>query len=185
MYPDRNGTGTTPPEQFIPVRPDASSNPIAPGEPVYWQSVLTGRYCRIVLDLGQSRILCDLLQPQGASAFIYTGTGITYNGRPLVNAGSGSPLYLADPGATAPPMGFQPAGGPSLDAGAPFNILGNSTGTPVRNDNATSPAYLGNGGGITPAETYYAYDANDPSKAGPLAPGTPVILRNKVMCGLT
>ncbi len=179
--PDKNGTGTAPAEQFIPVRPDATSSPITPGEPVYWQSVQTGRYCRVVLDAGASKIRCDLPQPQGASLLTYTGTGMVFEGRPLVNPGGGAPLYLASPGTPAPPLAFQPARGPSLSVGAPFMVLGNSTGTPFRSDNASSPAYLGAGGNATAAEMWSAYDANDPARGGPITPGTSVILKSKVM----
>jgi hypothetical protein len=36
--------------------------------------------------------------------------------------------------------------GPPMPANTPINILG-PTGSPVRNDNTTSPAYLGSGDG--------------------------------------
>ncbi len=48
------GDGTKPPEQFIPIRPDGTSDPIQPGEPMYWKSVssdhtrcLTPWQCRL------------------------------------------------------------------------------------------------------------------------------------------
>jgi hypothetical protein len=179
--PDKNGTGAAPAEQFIPVRPDATSNPIAPGEPLYWQSVQTGRYCRVVLDAGASKIRCDLLQPQGASVLVYTGNGMTFEGRPLVNPGGSAPLYLADAGTQAPPLAFQPARGPSLTVGASIMVLGNSTGTPFRSDNVSSHVYLGAGGNATAAEMWAAYDANDPSRGGPITPGTSVVLKSKVI----
>lgn len=31
-----------------------------------------------------------------------TGTGVTYQGRPLINPGGNQPLYFADPGSTQP-----------------------------------------------------------------------------------
>jgi hypothetical protein len=41
--PSPGGLATTPAEQFIPVRPDGGSAPIAPGQPTYLKSVLTGK----------------------------------------------------------------------------------------------------------------------------------------------
>jgi hypothetical protein len=40
MYcPEPTSDGTSPPEQFIPIRPDGTNNLIQPGEPMYWKSV--------------------------------------------------------------------------------------------------------------------------------------------------
>ena len=71
-----NGTGMTPPEQFVPTRPDLSSQPILPGEAVYWQSAQTGKYCRVVEDVGRQKVLCDSDTLAGATPLTYTGTGV-------------------------------------------------------------------------------------------------------------
>jgi hypothetical protein len=41
--PNPGGNGSSPAEQFIPVRPDGGSSPIAPGQPTYLKSELTGK----------------------------------------------------------------------------------------------------------------------------------------------
>lgn len=147
---------------------------------MYWQSVQTGQYCRVVSDAGTARVLCDLPSPQAATPMEYTGTGVKYNGRPLVNPGSSQPLYFADPGTAVPPMTFTPAAGPALEPAVDFNVLSNSSGTPVRNDNSSWAAYVGAGDGTSPPERYMAYSPTDPSSSSPLPPGSPVLLKNMV-----
>jgi hypothetical protein len=73
--PSSNGTGSTPPEQFIPVRPDLSAGPIRPGEQAVWQSAQTGKFCRVVAVAGQSRVQCDVDSLGQATPLEYTGTG--------------------------------------------------------------------------------------------------------------
>ncbi len=70
-----NGIGAIPPEQFIPVRPDLSSAPIQPSQPVVWQSAQTGKFCRVVQQAGQSRLVCDQDSAKQATQLHYTGSG--------------------------------------------------------------------------------------------------------------
>ena len=60
------------------------------------------------------------------------------------------------------------AAGSPIQPLTPLNII-SPTGKYVRNDNATDPAYVGNGNGLTPPEQYVAYHPNltDPSNIDP------------------
>lgn len=49
---------------------------------------------------------------------------------------------------------------------------------PVRNDNTTTPAYLGTGTGNTYPEQYRAYDPANALSSDPIAPGSRAILKN-------
>ena len=69
------------------------------------------------------------------------------------------------------------AAGPPLAANSPINILGPS-GYPVRNDNGSSPAYLGAGNGTTPPEIYTAYHPGALGSSVPIQPGESAILTN-------
>lgn len=69
------GTGSTPPEQLIPSRPDLSSEPIKPGQQVVWQSAQTGRFCRVVQQAGQEQLVCDALTAAQGTPLHYTSTG--------------------------------------------------------------------------------------------------------------
>jgi len=69
------------------------------------------------------------------------------------------------------------AAGPPLAANSPINILGPS-GYPVRNDNGSSPAYLGAGNGTTPPEIYTAYHPCALGSSVPIQPGDSAILTN-------
>jgi hypothetical protein len=179
-----NGTGTTPPEQVIAVPSDGRPGPILPGDEMVWQSVQTGLYCRVVQDAGVGKIRCDMLSPADASPLVYTGTGTTYENRPLINPGGSQPLYFGAAGAAVPALPLSPAPGPALQPDQPFLILSNSTGVPVRNDNASWPAYVGNGVGTTSAEQYRAYDPANPNSTTAMAPGASVILKNDVSAAL-
>jgi hypothetical protein len=70
-----NGTGTLPPELFVPVRPCPSTQPILPGEDTYWQSLQTGKFCRVVAEAGRQQVLCDSDTLAGATLLTYTGSG--------------------------------------------------------------------------------------------------------------
>jgi hypothetical protein len=149
-----------------------------------WQSVQTGLNCRVVQDAGADNIKCDLISPAAASPLVYSGTGVSYQNRPLINPGGSQPLYFGDPGASAPTLPLKPAPGPALQPDQPFLIKSNSTGVPVRNDNrcrkASWPAYVGSGDGRSSAEHYMAYNPADPSSTSAMAPGASVILKNEV-----
>lgn len=69
------GTGSTPPEQLIPMRPDLSSEPIGPGQQVVWQSAQTGKFCRVVVQAGQEQLVCDAATADQGTPLTYTGTG--------------------------------------------------------------------------------------------------------------
>lgn len=105
---------------------------------------------------------------------------MSYQGTPLVNPGSGQPVYFGAPGSQGQPIVFTPAPGPALLLDRPLNLLGSINGQPLRNDNTSSPAYLGTGDGSTPPEQYLAYDPADPGSTEAIPPGGPVILKNKV-----
>jgi hypothetical protein len=68
------GDGLSLPEQFTPVRPDNTSNPIQPGEPMLLQSEQTGLWCRVVVNGGVSKVQCD--QPTRGTATPLTYTGV-------------------------------------------------------------------------------------------------------------
>jgi hypothetical protein len=70
-----NGTGAQPPEMFVPVRPCPSTQPILPGESTHWQSLQTGKYCRVVAEAGRQQVLCDSETLDGATLLTYTGSG--------------------------------------------------------------------------------------------------------------
>jgi hypothetical protein len=89
-------------------------------------------------------------------------------------------MYFGAPGSQGQPIAFEPAPGPALLPDRPLNLLGSINGQPVRNDDSSSPAYLGSGDGSTPPEQYLAYDPADPGSTEAIPPGGPVILKNKV-----
>jgi hypothetical protein len=54
------------------------------------------------------------------TSLLTAGTGITYNGRPLINPLGSQPLYIADPGTPGgQPVAVFPAAGPLLKPGMP------------------------------------------------------------------
>jgi hypothetical protein len=53
------------------------------------------------------------------------------------------------------------------------------TGNPVRNDNTSSPSYLGAGNGTTPPELYTAYHPDSLGSITPIQPGETTILTNQ------
>jgi hypothetical protein len=60
----------------------------------------------------------------------------------------------------------------------PLNIL-NGDGDPLRNDDPSTPSYVGSGNGTQPPETYYAYHPNDPNDRTPIYPGKTTVLKNQ------
>ena len=52
-----------------------SLEPILPGSMVMWQSVQTGKWCRVVQDAGLDKVLCDMDSSADATPMEYTGAG--------------------------------------------------------------------------------------------------------------
>jgi hypothetical protein len=91
------GTGSTPPEQLIPIRPDLSSQPIRPGEQVVWQSAQTGKFCRVVTLAGGEQLVCDAASAAEGTPLDYSGAG-GCTVRPLLAASGCFWLLLAASG---------------------------------------------------------------------------------------
>jgi hypothetical protein len=66
---------------------------------------------------------------------------------------------------------------PPLTPITPHNIL-NKDGYPVRNDNTTNYAYVGNGTGTTSPEMYTAYHPGQQANPSPIHPGQTTIMQN-------
>jgi hypothetical protein len=173
------GNGSTPPEQFVPLRPDGGQTPIQPSEKVLLKSELTGLYCRVSTDpgTGRSQVLCD--QPTAATAtpLTYTGTGISYNGRPFINDGSGA-VYFGNPGAAATGTSLQPVAPapPTVTSGTAYNL--NFGGTCyVESVDSYVKCYNSSSSGKTASEQFVVYTAS--LVAGALiAPGTTTLIRS-------
>jgi hypothetical protein len=102
------------PEVYTASRPGdpTSPTPIKPGETAQLQSTQTGKYCRLAqLPAGfvtpatcnTQGILCDQGTLATATVLTYTGTGLSFNGVPLVVLPPSMTLVLsADPACTAP-----------------------------------------------------------------------------------
>ncbi len=92
MYcPLPGGDGVTTTEQFVPYRPDGTMALIDPGEDMYLKSSLTDKNCRMVVDAGLNKILCDQDTTATASLLEYTGrsvVSVAYQGRPFINPGN-------------------------------------------------------------------------------------------------
>lgn len=106
--------------------------------------------------------------------------GFTFQGKPLVNTGSGAPLYFAAPGAPHERLSVTRSPGPMLQLDRPLALAGSINGRPVRTDSTGTFAYLGNGNGSTAPEQYLAYNAADPGSTEAVEPGALVILKSKV-----
>ncbi len=101
-YPTRNdngtnfayvgkGNGTSPPEMYTAYHPgnEDDPTPINAGETTILKNVETEKYCRLAPLVPQTTcntqgMLCDQLEPSTATILTYTGTGLAYNGVPLV-----------------------------------------------------------------------------------------------------
>jgi hypothetical protein len=122
-----SGNGTSPPELYTAYDPDnlGSYNPIQPGETALLQNLQTGMYCQLrsmPTNATQLGMFCDQPTPATATIMTYTGSGLTYDGIPLVASGPGAPLLLANTTAIAPGprddnLSFPPAGGIQTAAG--------------------------------------------------------------------
>jgi hypothetical protein len=79
-----------------------------------------------------------------------------------------------------PAAGAHPPTGPGRHADAPLNLLDVlGTGFPVRNDNTTTPAYLGSGDGTSPPETYLAVHPSSATSTSLIKPGGSILIKNK------
>ena len=188
-YPG-NGTGATPPEQYLAYHPGnlADGSPIDPYETAILKNAQTGLYCQLrplPSNTTQIGMICDQPTDAIATVMTYTGDGLSYNGIALVSAGPGQPLLLENTtrvpvlGPTADNLTLVPAlTGPPIPPDTPLKILA-PTGNPVRNDNLTNYAYVGNGNGTTPPELYLAYHAGDLGDRNPIQPGQTTKLQNE------
>ncbi len=75
-------------------------------------------------------------------------------------------------------MACAAAAGPPIPPDTPLKLL-DPTGSPVRNDNLTNYAYVGNGNGTTPPELYLAYHATNLADTAPIQPGQTTKLQNE------
>ena len=114
-----SGNGSTAPEQYRAYDPTnlADTSPIQPGDTTILRSEETGLYCQLrptPTNATQLAVYCD--QPlSNATVLTYTGSGLTYNGIPLVSTGPNQPLLLANTTSVAPAasdaqLSFPPAG---------------------------------------------------------------------------
>ena len=109
-----NGNGTTPPEQYVPYHPGSPSDttPISRGETVIFRNVHTGLWCRLAPFSGAGTgstqcntqgVLCDKGSMADATTITYEGTGLSYNGVPLVQLpGSGTLVLSSDASCSVP-----------------------------------------------------------------------------------
>ncbi len=136
----------------------------------------TGKYCRVAADPADSKtkVICDQDTPATATPLTFTGYGVEYQGQPLINPGNNGSIYLGGPTDAGTPLTFTP---PPLPTNMFIKVLG-AGGEPVRNDNATSAAYVGGGDGTSPYEQYLAYDPADLGSTTPVQPGQTTILKN-------
>jgi hypothetical protein len=106
LFTNNSSTGQSLAEQFTLQHISNSSGPIYPGNYTYIKSELTGKYCRLVPGTapGSQVVVCDLSTTTGATPLKYTGSGLTYNGQPLLPAGNNLPLTLG-PGTAVRPTG--------------------------------------------------------------------------------
>ncbi len=182
-----SGTGTTPAEQFIAIDPSApdSISPIQPGQAAILQSVATGQYCRLAtLSPGTEQgVVCDQPTATTATPLTYTGSGLSYDGVPLVASSSGAPLVLANSttaalGPSSDNLAF-PTAGPPLPANTPISIATSApTDGYVRVDSATSAAYTSGGNGTSTPEQFLAAPHADINSLSPILPGQTALLKS-------
>ncbi len=182
------GDGKTPPEMYIAYRPGRldSPDPIMAGETTIFKNIETGLWCRLAPFSPQATcriqgMLCDQSSPSGATILTYTGTGLAFQGTPLVQQPVTGTLVLSSDPSCREPGGdkftFPPAPLPPLTPLEPLNLL-DREGYPVRNDNTTNFAYVGKGDGKTPSEQYIAYRPGNPSSRELINAGETTIFKN-------
>jgi hypothetical protein len=173
------GDGTSAPDQFVAYRPDNGGSPIMPGEPMYLQSMQTGKFCRVVLFGGQQRVACDQSSTEGAAQLVYTGSGASYNNQPFINPGSNQPIYFGGSAAKPQAAAFLP---PPIPTNTAISIAMPSRGF-LRIDSTTAYAYCGNGNGTSPPELFIAVDPTDAAAVKTVRPGQRTLLKS-VQTGL-
>jgi hypothetical protein len=137
LFTNTSGKGDTPAEQFtLTPYSSTTSGYITPGSYSFLKSVLTGKFCRLVPGAtpGSKVVLCDLDTTAGATPLMYTGTGLTYNGLPLVPGGPGQPLALGT-GTSIDPNG----NGTSTDFNGPALATPLLAPPPLRRKGCPSP----------------------------------------------
>jgi hypothetical protein len=95
----------------------SSLSPIQPGQEAVLQSAQTGLWCRlVVIGAGPEQgMVCDQPSIATATAFLYTGSGLTYQGEALASTSPGDVLVLANTTSVPLPtnsstLSFAPAG---------------------------------------------------------------------------
>ena len=117
-----DGDGTTPPEQYVAYHSDPlDPSLIMPGDTCIFKNVQTGLYCRLApYPAGGSNtcltegVLCDKSKVEDATVITYTGTGLSYNGVPLVQTPITNTLVLSSDPTCKVPSGeliYFPPGG--------------------------------------------------------------------------
>ncbi len=124
-------------------------------------------------------LVCDASTVGAAALLTYTGSGISYAGQQLSCTEPGQPVVLGSSttgtgGATLAPL--QPTTpGTALIPQQPYS-LETSPGQYVKVDNFSSPAYVSQGNGSSPSETFTFINPTDPT--GPVNPGEPVLVKS-------
>ncbi len=120
---------TGPPAVYVAYRPGSPTDatPIQPGETLQLKNLQTGKYCRLApLPAGlvststcnTQGVICDQDSMDGAAVLTYTGSGLSYNGVPLVAAAPSNTLVLsADPACSTSPGATQLSLQPSVTCG--------------------------------------------------------------------
>ena len=126
-----------PPEIYTAFRPANPNDPtpIQPGETTQLKNTQTGKYCRLAqlapgivspATCNTQGVICDQDTIATATILTYTGSGLSYNGVPLVEAAPSKTLVLtADPACTVPggdKLAFPPATLRELQGGAALTI---------------------------------------------------------------
>ena len=123
-YVGPNNNQDDPPEVYTAYRPanPADPTPIKPGETTQLKNTQTGKYCRLEeLPAGYvspttcntQGVICDQDTIATATILTYTGSGLAYNGVPLVEVPPSRTLVLSSDAACTVPDGdkltFPPA----------------------------------------------------------------------------
>jgi hypothetical protein len=173
------GDGTSAPDQFVAYRPDNGGSPIMPGEPMYLQSMQTGKFCRVVLFGGsQQRVACDQSSTEGAAQLVYTGSGASYNNQPFINPGGNQPIYFGSPGSRPQAASFLP---PPIPTNMPLSIK--MPAGYLRVDGVNGFAHTCTGTGKETQELFVAIDPTDPASTRYVRPGQRTLVRS-VQTGL-